>query len=85
MSPSYSIALGAVPCAALWYDARALGRPRWRDGAPAGTHDGWRACTAASTELIAVQDIPRPVCPDHARQVRAVLAAGLAGRLRWQS
>jgi hypothetical protein len=31
-----------------------------------------------------VQGVPRPVCPDHARQTRALVAAGLAGRLRWR-
>ena len=85
MSVSYSVALGAVPCAALWYDARAYGRPIWRFGAPAGHHDGWKPCPAAGTDLVEVDDgASRLVCADHARQTRAAAAAGLAGRLRWR-
>jgi hypothetical protein len=82
VNPSWSPTLGAVPCAALWYDTRAHGRPVWRQSMPAGQHDGWRSCIAASTELVVVESIPRPVCPDHARQARVVVAAGLAGRRR---
>ncbi len=84
MSVSYSVALGAVPCAALWYDARAYGRPIWRFGAPAGHHDGWKPCTAAGTDLVEVDGASRLVCADHARQTRAAAAAGLADRLRWR-
>ncbi len=47
MSPFYSPATGTVACAALWYDARALGRPIYCFGAPAGHHDGWKPCGAA--------------------------------------
>jgi len=84
VSPFYSPALGAVPCAAFWYDARAYGRPIWRFGALAGHHDGWHACSAAGTELVEVDGAARLVCADHARQTRAAAAAGLAGRLRWR-
>jgi len=84
VSPFYSPATGTVPCAAMWYDARAFGRPIWRFGAPAGHHDGWHACSAAGTDLVEVDDgASRLVCADHARQTRA--AAGLAGRLRWRT
>ena len=88
MSPFYSPATGAVPCAALWYDARSLGRPIY--GPPGrrdhliGQHDGWRACSTAGTELVEVDGASRLVCADHARQTRAAAAAGLAGRLRWR-
>ncbi len=84
MSPFYSPATGTVPCAALWYDARALGQPIWRFGAPAGQHDGWKPCPSAATELVEVDGASRLVCADHARQTRAATAAGLAGRLRWR-
>jgi hypothetical protein len=84
VSPFYSPATGAVPCAAMWYDARALGRPIWRFGLPAGNHDGWRACSTAGTELVEVDGTSRLVCTDHARQTRAVVVTGLAGRLRWR-
>jgi hypothetical protein len=44
VSPAWSPALGAVPCAALWYDARAHGRPTYgppgRRDHPIGHHDG---------------------------------------------
>jgi hypothetical protein len=81
VSPFYSPATGTVPCAAMWFDARAIGRPIWRAGYLEGHHDGWRACTTAGTELIEVNGHPRLVCTDHARQTRAAVAAGLAGRL----
>ncbi len=84
MSPFYSPATGTVACAAMWYDARALGRPIYRFGAPAGRHDGWKPCGAAGTELMEVDGACRLVCADHARQTRAAAAAGLAGRLRWR-
>ncbi len=84
MSAAYSPATGTVPCVAMWYDARALGRPIWRFGAPAGHHDGWKPCPAAGSELVQVDGTARLVCADHARQTRALAAAGLAGRLRWR-
>ncbi len=84
MSPFYSPATGTVPCAALWYDTRALGRPLHRGFTQVVLHDGWKPCPAAGTELIAVEGIPRLVCADHARQTRAAIRAGLAGRLRWR-
>jgi len=76
-------ALLATPCAAMWYDARALGRPLWRFGAPAGQHDGWKPCTTLAAEVVTVDGQDRDLCADHARQTRAVAAAGLAARLRW--
>ena len=84
MSRPASTALLAVPCAAMWYDARAYSRPIWRFGAPAGQHDGWKPCPSAATELVEVDGASRLVCADHARQTRAAAAAGLAGRLRWR-
>jgi hypothetical protein len=84
MSPFYSPATGTIPCAAMWFDTRTIGRPVWRAGYPQDPHDGWRTCTHPGAELLAVDGIPRLVCAEHARQVRAALTAGLAGRLRWQ-
>jgi hypothetical protein len=84
VSPSFSPALGGVPCAAMWYDARSIGRPIHRGFTQAVFHDGWRTCPALGTELISVEGIPRLVCPDHARQTRAAAAAGLTGQLRWR-
>jgi hypothetical protein len=85
VSPFYSPATGIVSCAALWYDARALGRPRYRLGALAGHHDGWKPCGAPGTELVEADGYSRLVCADHARQTRAIVAAGLATRLRWRN
>jgi hypothetical protein len=84
VSPFYSPATGTTPCAALWYDARALGRPRYRLGTPTGHHDGWKPCGAAGTELVEIEGASRLVCPDHARQTRAIATAGLASQLRWR-
>jgi hypothetical protein len=84
VSPFYSPATGITPCAALWYDARALGRPRYRLGALAGHHDGWKPCGAPAAELVEINGSSWLVCPDHARQTRAAVAAGLAGQLRWR-
>jgi hypothetical protein len=84
VSPFYSPATGTVPCAAMWYDARSLGRPIWRFGAPAGQHDGWKPCPAAGTDLVEIDGASHLVCTDHARQTHALAAAGLAGRLRWR-
>jgi hypothetical protein len=68
----------------MWHDARAYGRPIWRFGAPAGHHDGWKPCTATATEVVTVDGQARDLCAAHARQARAVVAAGLAGRLCWR-
>jgi hypothetical protein len=69
----------------MWFDARAIGRPIWRAGYLEGHHDGWRACATAGTELVEVDGSARLVCAEHARQTRAAVATGLAGRLRWRS
>jgi hypothetical protein len=84
VSPFSSPATGTTPCAALWYDARSLGRPRYLLGALAGHHDGWKPCGAPGTELVEIDGCTRLVCPDHARQTRAIAAAGLASQLRWR-
>jgi hypothetical protein len=84
VSPFYSPATGSVPCAAMWFDSRAIGRTVWRGGYLQDPHDGWRTCTHPGAELVAVDGIPRLVCAEHARQVRAAITAGLAGQLRWQ-
>ena len=81
--PAVAVEL-AVPCAAMWYDPRAIGRAIWRNSTFVGLHDGWRTCTSASTDLLEVDGHPRLVCGEHARQVRAAIRAGLAGRLRWR-
>jgi hypothetical protein len=84
VSPFYSPATGTIPCAAMWYDARALGRPIHRGFTQAVFHDGWKPCPTAGTELVDLDGISRLVCADHARQTRALAAAGLAARLRWR-
>jgi hypothetical protein len=78
--------LAAVPCAAMWFDPRAVGRPLYEPVHMrlTGHHDGWRACGSAGTDLVEIDGTPRLVCPDHARQTRAVAAAGLAAKLRWR-
>jgi hypothetical protein len=84
VSPFYSPATGTVPCAAMWYDARSLGRPIYRFDTLVGRHDGWKPCPAAGTDLVELDGHSRLVCCDHARQTRAAAAAGLAGQLRWR-
>jgi hypothetical protein len=84
VSPFYSPATGTVPCAAMWYDARSLGRPIYRFDTQVGRHDGWKPCPAAGTDLVELDDGSRLVCVDHARQTCAAAAAGLAGQLRWR-
>jgi hypothetical protein len=85
VSPFHSPATGTVPCAAMWYDPRAIGRPIYRFDTLAGHHDGWRACSTSATEHLEVDGHPHLVCGDHARQIRAAITAGLAGQLRWHT
>jgi len=88
--PALTATLG-VPCAAMWYDPRALGRPRWRYGTPAGTHDGWRTCTTTGTDLIDVDGTPRRGVqrarpPDPRRDPRwACRPTALAPLTRWRN
>jgi hypothetical protein len=84
VSPFYSPATGTIPCAAMWFDTRAIGRAVWRGGSLEGPHDGWRTCTHPGAELVDVDGGSRLVCAEHARQIRAAMAAGLTAQLRWQ-
>jgi hypothetical protein len=45
--------------------------------------DGWRPCIAHGTVWTDPDQVLRFVCTDHRRQVAALHAAGLAGRVRW--
>jgi hypothetical protein len=74
-------------CEVLWFDPAQVGRAIW--GPPGrrdhiiGHHDGWRPCPAAALGWIDPAGTFRHVCPTHQRQVAALHAAGMAGRVRW--
>jgi hypothetical protein len=81
--------LPALPCAAAYYDTRSLGRAVWgppgRHDQIIGHHDGWRPCPAPATHDVTLADrSTRHLCAEHARQISALAAHGLAGRLRWR-
>ena len=59
-------------CDALFYDP-----------AHAGPGDGWRPCSAAGNVWTDPDLVLRFVCREHRRQLTALHAAGLAGRVRW--
>ena len=45
--------------------------------------DGWRPCTAPAQVWTDPNQVLRFICPAHRRQLTALHAAGLAGRIRW--
>ena len=45
--------------------------------------DDWRPCTARGQVWTDPAQVLRWVCPTHRRQLTALHAAGLAGRIRW--
>jgi hypothetical protein len=51
--------------------------------AQTGPGDGWRPCTAHGNVWTDPDLVLRFVCTEHRRQVAALHAAGLAGRVRW--
>ena len=51
--------------------------------AQAGSGDGWRSCPAHGNVWTDPDQVLRFICTDHRRQVAALHAAGLAGRVRW--
>ena len=56
----------------------------YHDPAHAGPgSDGWRPCTAPGQVWTDPGLVLRFVCAAHRRQVAALHAAGLAGRVRW--
>jgi hypothetical protein len=57
----------------------------YHDPAHAGPgSDGWRPCTSPRQVWTDPNQVLRWVCPRHRRQLVALCAAGLAGRVRWQ-
>jgi hypothetical protein len=72
-------------CEVLYYDPAHVGTVR-RDrlGAPLWpASDGWRPCPAPGYAWVDPELVLRHVCGPHRRQVAALHAAGLAGRVRW--
>jgi hypothetical protein len=61
-------------CDVLYYDPAQAGR---------GPDDGWRPCPASGQVWTDPDQVLRFVCAAHRRQVAALYAAGLAGRIRW--
>ena len=53
------------------------------DPTHAGPGDGWRPCTAQGQVWTDPDQVLRFICATHRRQVAALHAAGLAGRVRW--
>jgi hypothetical protein len=53
------------------------------DPAHAGPGDGRRPCPASGLVWTDPDQVLRFVCTDHRRQVAALHAAALAGRVRW--
>jgi hypothetical protein len=51
--------------------------------AQAGPGDGWRPCPASGQVWTDPDQVLRFVCATHRRQLTALHAAGLAGRIRW--
>ena len=51
--------------------------------AQAGPGAGWRRCPAAGQVWTDPDQVLRFVCATHRRQLTALHAAGLAGRVRW--
>jgi hypothetical protein len=62
-------------CDVLYYGPIQAGR---------GQDAGWRPCTAPGQVWTDPDQVLRWVCPRHRRQLVALCAAGLAGRVRWQ-
>ena len=56
----------------------------YHDLAHASSDDRWRPCTAPGQVWTDPGQVLRWVCPRHRRQLVALHAAGLAGRVRWQ-
>jgi hypothetical protein len=72
-------------CDVLYFDPAQVGQVR-RDSAghPLGpASDGWRPCPAAGQVWTDPELVLRFVCAEHRRQLTALHAAGLAGRIRW--
>jgi hypothetical protein len=72
-------------CDVLYFDPGQVGQVR-RD--PAGTHlapvsDGWLPCPARGQVWTDPELVLRFICAEHRRQLSALHAAGLAGRVRW--
>jgi hypothetical protein len=55
----------------------------YHDPARASLEDGWRPCTAPGQVWTDPDQVLRFVCTTHRRQLTALHAAGLAGRVRW--
>jgi hypothetical protein len=53
------------------------------DPAHASPGDGWRPCPASGQVWTDPDQVLRFVCAAHRRQLAALHAAGLAGRVRW--
>ena len=61
-------------CDVLYYDPAQAGR---------GSGDGWRPCPARGQVWTDPDQVLRFVCAQHRRQLAALHATGLAGRIRW--
>jgi hypothetical protein len=74
-------------CQVLYFDPAQVGRAIW--GPPGrrdqiiGHHDGWKPCPADGHAWTDPDQVLRHVCGSHQRQLVALHAAGLAGRVRW--
>jgi hypothetical protein len=55
----------------------------YHDPAQAGPGDGWRPCPMSGQVWTDPDQVLRFVCAAHHRQLIALHAAGLAGRVRW--
>jgi hypothetical protein len=56
----------------------------YHDPAHVSSGDRWRPCTAPGQVWTDPDQVLRWVCIRHRRQLVALCAAGLAGRVRWQ-
>jgi hypothetical protein len=72
-------------CDVLYFDPAQDGQVRRdRAGQPLGPPgDGWRPCPARGNVWTDPDQVLRFICADHRRQLTALHAAGLAGRIRW--
>jgi hypothetical protein len=61
-------------CDVLYHDPAQAGR---------GPNADWRPCTAPGNVWTDPDQVLRFVCATHRRQLTALWAAGLAGRVRW--
>jgi hypothetical protein len=61
-------------CDVLYFDPAQAG---------SGPGDGWRPCPARGNVWTDPDQVLRFICVEHCRQLAALHAAGLAGRVRW--